>query len=175
MKSGVKILGKAEVKWPDRLTSILLSIRTTPSTATGKTPSELFLGRKVRTKLTMATMEEDEDEEARITSQRYQERYKKEVTPNQIKPGDRLRVKRPGIHGKMDEKWTTESKIVREVIGPGTVRLEDGSVVNYRRLSKVPKQQQVEKQQERAEVQQEPQRRTSERVKKKPQRLIEEI
>ena len=144
-ESGVRI-AKRILKQEDPFLA-LMAYRATPIPATGKTPSELIMGRLIRTTLPTLTKVLEPKlpnhtaiKGADIKAKRgYNESFDKRNGARELpklQPGDRVRAKLD------DEKqWTTEAKVVREDQSPRSYIIDTGGRRlrrNRRHLRKVP-------------------------------------
>ena len=119
VKKGLKALkiekGDAELK----LRNYLLGYRSTPSTTTGFTPSELFLGRRIRTRLDLLKPSLKQRMLNYETKMAYCQNKRQE--PRQFQPGEKVLLKNH-IHGK--PKWTPG--IVMEQLSDRTYIIDIG-------------------------------------------------
>ena len=152
--SGVKknLLGSGQ-QWPEELHKVLWSFRTTPSHATGETPFSLVYGVEAvlpvevgLPSLRMMGYDEENNEERMRTHLEFVDElrdrtlykmtkykqltarfYNRRVKARQIKVGDlvlrMLESSKPTTHTKLGPKWEGPYR-VRQVVGPGTYKLE---------------------------------------------------
>ncbi len=119
--------------YEDRIQSLLSMARTTVNRGTGKRPDEMFLGRKIRTKLSapaLLYMDKEADERRK----KYQESYSEEGEA-QLKVGDYAKFRKETGVFKGQPRWSLPYKVI-ERMGPSTFKLEQGFKVNARRLRK---------------------------------------
>ena len=101
--------------WRTELHKLLVAYRTTPHSATGRTPSELLFNRQVRTKLPSLLFKEGEDTALRdrdsLSKYRSAECVsKKRPAPahQELQPGEQVLVKRTSAAGKLDAPFLSE-------------------------------------------------------------------
>ena len=125
----------------------LMAYRATPTPATGKTPSELIMGRLIRTTLPTLTKvlepklpNQTAIKRADIKAKRgYKESFDKRNGARELpklQPGDRVRAKLDN-----EKQWTTEAKVVREDQSPRSYIIDTGGRRlrrNRRHFRKVP-------------------------------------
>ncbi len=102
-----------------RLQNFLLTYRSTPHSTTGETPSLLFLGRHLRTRLDLIRPSvEEKVMDRQATQKRYHDQHSR---MRKLKQGDEVLVK-----GRSD--WI--SGVIEECLGPTTylVKLSDGRI-----------------------------------------------
>ncbi len=143
IKQGVEAFTTAGTKWADGLRRMLLQFRATAPTADGKSPAELFLGRRIRM--------DHEFRQRKIAdvspSHQGEEERGVEVTPvaskqtvkwrrGPFKRGDYVMTKK--AHHLKGTSPYSEPKTVVEVIGDWTYRLSDGQRWNARKMKRFP-------------------------------------
>lgn len=131
LKESIQAIELSGEAWEDSLIMALGTYRTTPHSATSKTPAELMFGRRVRTRLNAAfTLPEKTDYLERARLQKYQQKYRR---PGQYcPPGTLVRVRAPQTRKGGNILGPPTPVIAR--CSQGTYRLSDGSKVNARRL-----------------------------------------
>ena len=99
VKHGLKACHIEKEDKMKRLANFLLAYRTTPSSVTGRTPSELFLGRLIRTRLEMFKPDVStgtENAELKQRMQNYQEKMSQRTKGRQdvrtFQPGQNVRI-----------------------------------------------------------------------------------
>ena len=131
LKESIQAIQLQGEQWEDALVTALMAYRTTPHTATCKTPAEMMLGRQVRTRLNAAfTRTETPRPQEMRRRESYQAGYRKKGQI--LKPGTAVRLRRFQPR-KGETQFTSPIKITRSCT-PGTYQLKDGSKVNARRL-----------------------------------------
>ena len=129
-ESGVRI-AKRILKQEDPFLA-LMAYRATPTPATGKTPSELIMGRLIRTTLPTLTKVLEPKlpnhtaiKRADIKAKRgYKESFDKRNGARELpklQPGDRVRAKLDN-----EKQWTTEAKVVCEDQSPRSYIIDTG-------------------------------------------------
>lgn len=109
----------------ERLDDFLLAYRTTPNTATGKCPAELFLKRTPRTKLSLLRPSFRDDMQSRQEGLK-QQHDQRRSTFRSFKEGDWVYVKTV----RQEKVSWTEGRIVR-LVSPVTYLVETQNTVRY--------------------------------------------
>lgn len=125
----------------------MLHYRTTPHATTGVTPSELLLGRQLRTNLhilpTRLSVCTDATVRAHVHARQSQVKtytdIKRAAKPSALRPGDKVRVRIPTHVKKSRSKFSSLSTVLGQK-GQDTYILDDGKVWNTVHLSPCPGQ-----------------------------------
>jgi len=138
-----ELQGYDESNFDEKIQDMLMSYRNTPHPTTGASPSVLLHGRSMRTLLQVPGLHQLLDgNNIDIISQRVKEGQEKlrqkgwPSRPVQIRPGQEVRIKKPGLTAKDDWKFTPPT-VITEKIGQSTFRTEDGRIWNGRQLAPV--------------------------------------
>ena len=147
LKEGLRV-GKYEGKpFESTLRSIIANYRSTVHGTTGMTPAELMIGRKLRMPLDLLPLHPVRrtvhfEETHKTVEQRVnfkQNQYKsyaddrRRAQPSNLKKGDRVRVRNPIRHNKLDPVWSSSHTIINKP-SDDTATLEDGTTWNAERL-----------------------------------------
>ena len=129
------------------LDSILGTYRSTQHSTTGVSPAELMIGRRFKMPLDQLRKTQfrrrvhfdkevdiKSDTSQRKSKMRYDQRHR--VRSSLFDAGQQVRVRVP-VREKLDPVWTDPVSI-EALVGPDTVRLDNGSVRNARDLAPVP-------------------------------------
>lgn len=128
--------------WKSTVSDFLQVYRSTPHSTTGVSPSELLVGRKMRTRLNVLPPVSSSKDTAAV-SQRVAAQQSKMKTYTDarrgarsppFKEGDSVRVRKPTHVPKAHPRFTEPMRIQRKV-GPATYRLQDGKKWHASRLA----------------------------------------
>ena len=135
-------VGKAQAQPIDQtIRSILANYRSTVQATTGKTPSELMIGRNITMPLDLLAIKPlqqkkvhfADDVEQHVAKQ--QNRYKtyadqrRRAKPSNLQVGHDVRVKTQVRHNKLDPVWGAPFKVISQP-SKDTVKLDNGSTWN---------------------------------------------
>ena len=120
-----------KLDWPSHLPFCLFSVKSTPNRSTGFSPFELLLGTNDRSPLDLLLDEVEQDVAQPVTVRVWldelnarldlvwddarqrgpherdvrKEAYDRGATPRIFPPGDKVLLRTPGMHGKLEEAW----------------------------------------------------------------------
>ncbi|GAA6080575.1 uncharacterized protein K02A2.6-like [Tachysurus ichikawai] len=122
-----------------------MNYRSTPHSTTGVTPSELLHGRCMKTKLQVMDLPVKETDRNKLrqhvkSKQDKIKQYtdtKRNARSSRFQPGDLVRVKKPWIVKKGDQKFTKPKAVVQKK-SDDTYLLDDGKVWNASWLAEMP-------------------------------------
>ena len=144
LKEGLRAAKYSGKPIDQALLSILASYRSTPHSTTGVSPSELLIGRTIRTplnslaltpvkrKVSFNPVVEERVFDKQEKCRQYTDK-KRRAKSRSFSPGTYVRIKRPVRESKMAPVYT-EPKLVLDNPTPSTVTLEDGSKWNADRI-----------------------------------------
>lgn len=125
--------------WRNALSQYLLVYHSTNHSTTGKAPSELMFGRRIRNKLPSVPFSRQDDEEVRDKDKLQKEKgkeysdAKRKAHPSEIAVGDRVLVKRMKKTNKLDADFLNEDFIVKRREGADCTVQSKLSGKEYRR------------------------------------------
>ena len=136
-------LKQSQVSFHRHIQVQLARFRATPHCTTGKSPSEMLHGRIMRlqlpviseTPLVSSQLQEKIRKQQRRNKRQYDSRHRTK-RPN-IREGDWVCIKKPGITSKSDSRFTAPLRVSRQV-APATFQLETGAIWNAAHLARVP-------------------------------------
>jgi len=143
LKEGLRTAKSDGIPFDKSVRNLLASYRSTPHSLTGKSPSELFIGRKLTMPLSLAVP--SKSKHVSFNPQVQQRVYQKQSQMKSYSDrrrrsrnvrfgaGDWVRVQLPVRNSKLDPVWSAPRKIA-SMSGHFTARFEDGSRWNVSRL-----------------------------------------
>ena len=142
VKDCLKTARASETPPRDALRAMLAAYRATPHATTGLSPAELMLGRKLLLPLDILKSRPPKEVHFEAPTQRVRDKQLKQkryadlhrrARPPQLKAGDWVRVRVQVRHSKLDKTWS-EPQRIKQMLGPATALLQDGSRWNCKQL-----------------------------------------
>lgn len=149
LKNCVQLADLQQKPWKPEVTRMLQIYRVTPHATTNATPFQLMRGRPLRIKLNILPICGKVDyRKVPERVAKMQEKSKQHVDKRRaakwlrLKPGDRVRIRKPQLVKKGDVRFSTPVLMKRQV-GPSTYVLGDGKSWNTANLAVCPEKEQM--------------------------------